>query len=150
MRYTPSDRHGSLLLGSLKTAAKEHCNDTALSAEVLANAADHLQAREDETPSSVFKTVNHEMAECFMKWAQALSSGDHHKATQNSDKIDQLADQHPFTYAETKSIFYNNYSKSSYTQALQNYRRAGAAVYPHSAALCACENEIRSDQPPDH
>lgn len=124
MRYTPSDRHGSLLLGSLKTAAKEHCEDKDLANEVLTNAAEHLQAREDETPAQVFKTVNHEMSEYFMKWAEALSSGDHHKANHYSDQIDELAEHHPFTYADTKNIFWNNYKASTYTQAKNNYRDA--------------------------
>ena len=122
MRYTASTRNAALLLGSIHAAAKQHNVEPELAKRVLNNTANHLEALEAD-PHTVFDNIDAQMAGLFLQWANALSLGDHHKANASSEALDKLAEQHPFTYAETKAIFrqYGHYATTA--QAKKQYRQ---------------------------
>ena len=120
MRYIPASRHDSLLLSAVRQAGATSSAPN-VARKVHAAVAGHLQALESD-PTKQFELVDEEMAQYFKRWAEALEAGDEAAARAWEAKIDALAADHPFPYAETKQIFYDHFSKSSYESALKNYR----------------------------
>lgn len=124
MRFVPSTRIGSLLVGSVRQAAKETGAYPELARSVLATTLEAVETHEANlSGTGGFKTLNDEMSEVFLKWATALVHGDGHAADKLEEDLDALAAKHRFSYVQTKRIFHSHYSKSSYYDALHdNYR----------------------------
>ena len=121
MRYVPSDRHASILVSALRESALSKSITGEISGPVHANVGAHLEANEGKEEQE-FTNVDSEIASYFLKWGKALDAGDDEEAKKWEAKIDALAEDHPFSYKETKKLFYDYQSKSSYAAALENYR----------------------------
>jgi hypothetical protein len=121
MRYIPSDRHGSLLLSALRETSHNHSVPDEVAQTVQANTSAYLEARGGRQEKEL-TAVDVQIASYFLKWGKALEAEDEQAAREYEAKIDELAKQHQFPYKETKQLFYEYHTKSSYEAALKNYR----------------------------
>ena len=121
MRHIPSDRHASVLLSALRETAASQEVPGAVAGPVHAVVAAHLEATEAGDEKKLTR-VDEKIARGFVEWGKALAAGDLAAAEKWEARIDALAVDHPFPYAETKKLFYAYQSKSSYAHALKSYR----------------------------
>ncbi|GAB5448166.1 metallophosphoesterase family protein [Gymnodinialimonas sp.] len=125
MRFVPSTKIGSLLVSSIREAAKKTNADPELTRKEVSAALVAAEAYEhNKMTKGEFKTLNHDMSELLCQWAEALEAGNDQLANQLEGQLNTLAANHPFSYADSIRILGRHMRCSSTAHARAAYYRA--------------------------
>ncbi|WP_420013982.1 metallophosphoesterase family protein [Tateyamaria sp.] len=101
MRFVPSTPNGSLLLSALEETSDSH--DTALAQDILAKAAEVIEAREaGKTPDQ--PTTEHQIVQVLAEWTDAHLADDPQKASVHQAELEAKSGAHPFAFAKAQDL----------------------------------------------